>query len=89
MKGAFLKRTLTSRSLSRARLSALFWNKTSVHLTACSRPASTQTNSLLLEISWEKIRFQREMMENMIYVGMSSGNVGSGHIMMEFKYLVY
>lgn len=54
MKGAFLKRTLTSRSLRRARLSALFWNKTSVHLTACSRPASTQTNSLLLEIPWKK-----------------------------------
>lgn len=37
----------------------------------------------------KKIRFQREMMENMIYVGMNSGNVGFGHIMMEFKYLVY
>lgn len=29
------------------------------------------------------------MMENMIYVGMNSGNVGFGRIMMEFKYLVY
>ena len=45
VKDEFLKRTLTSRSVRRARLSTLCWKKTSVHRTACSNPTSTNRNS--------------------------------------------
>ena len=45
VKDEFLKRTLTSRSVRRAKLSTLCWKKTSVHRTACSNPTSTNRNS--------------------------------------------